>query len=271
MPGTRPYMTDTAVDTAVGVALDRLFESEGELPPDVHERTIAGFYARHLERVLRERRSTTAGRRNSGWSVDCEYNRLGLDPKRVPDLDVMFREVAAGLGWPPDAFTAGDTGLVVPDVVVHRRQSGIGAGNLIVCELRRITASKEAIAADLVKLAACRLHIKYEHAFLILLGETRDACVVHRASTELRDIVWYVQRLEEAAAIRRWKKGHAAAAQRQRSLLAAEGPRPVLAVAELLSALNALYAMGMWPGPRDQQVRRRWAQVQHRAKQARTR
>src|SRR5213078_2970066 len=134
MPGTRPYMTDTAVDTAVGVALDRLFESEGELPPDVHERTIAGFYARHLERVLRERRSTTAGRRNSGWSVDCEYNRLGLDPKRVPDLDVMFREVAAGLGWPPDAFTAGDTGLVVPDVVVHRRQSGIGAGNLIVCE-----------------------------------------------------------------------------------------------------------------------------------------
>jgi hypothetical protein len=88
----------------------------------------------------------------------------------------------------------------------------------------------------------------------------------------------YVEQLEEAAAIRRWKKGLEAAARRQRSLMAAEGPQPARAVAESLSALNALDAMGMWPGARDAiseqgvlQVRRRWARAQHRAKQARAR
>jgi hypothetical protein len=46
------------------------------------------------------------------------------------------------------------------------------------------------------------------------------------------------------------------------------------AVAESLSALSALAKMGLWPGARDEisergveQVRRRWAKVQKRAKQ----
>jgi len=228
---------------------------------------------RHLEYALRE--SPIAG---AGWRVDCEYNRLGLDPKRVPQLDEMFADLATRLGWTADDFSVRGTGLVVPDIVVHRRQSGIGAGNLIVCELKRVDASKQAIAADLVKLAGYRQSIGYEHAFLVLLGDTRDTCVAHRASSSLHEIAWYVQHLDEAAAIRRWKRGHAKSAQRQRSLLAAAGAQPALAVAESLSALNALDTMGMWPAPRDaisehgiQQVRRRWARVQHRAKQARTR
>jgi hypothetical protein len=82
------------------------------------------------------------------------------------------------------------------------------------------------------------------------------------------------QRHDEAALVKRWRLGHAAAAERQRSLLAEEGPRPAQAVAESLSALNALEAMGLWPGPRDEisergveQVRQRWAKVQKRAKQ----
>ena len=144
--------------------------------------------------------------------------------------------------------------------------------------MKRVDATKHAIAADLVKLAAYREYIGYEHAFLILLGDTRDACVVHRASTSLDEIAWYVQHLDEAAAIRRWERGHARATLRQRGLLAADGTQPALAVAESLSALNALDTMGMWPAPRDaiteqgiQQVRRRWARVQHRAKQVRSR
>ena len=74
--------------------------------------------------------------------------------------------------------------------------------------------------------------------------------------------------------MKRWRLGHAAAAERQRRLLAEDGPRPDQAVAESLSALNALEAMGLWPGPRDEiaelgveQVRLRWAKVQKRAKQ----
>ena len=82
------------------------------------------------------------------------------------------------------------------------------------------------------------------------------------------------QQHDEAARVKRWRLGHAAAAERQRRLLAEEGPRPAQAVAESLSALSALAKMGLWPGPRDEiseraveQVRRRWAKVQKRAKQ----
>jgi hypothetical protein len=248
-----------------------MLEVEQGLPPDVSELTVSGLYARHLEWAVRKRRSLARG----GWSVDCEDDRLSRDPKRLPHLVEMAGDLAARLGWPADTFACSDTGLVKPDVVIHKRQSGRGAGNLLVCELRRIDASKQAIAADLVKLAGYREYIGYEHAFLILLGDAREDCVVHRASTSLQEIAWYVQHLDEAAAVRRWKRGYAKAALRQRSLLAAEGPRPALAVAESLSALNALDTMGMWPAPRDaiseqsvQQVRRRWARVQHRAKQA---
>jgi hypothetical protein len=266
-------MTEAAAGSLLASVLDRMFEVERGLPQDVSERTVAGLLGRHLEYALQE--SSAAG---GGWSVDIEYNRLALDPKRVPELHRMFVDLATRLSWPPDDFATSANGLVVPDIVVHHRRSGAGRGNLIVCELKRIDASKQAIAADLVKLAGYRQYIGYEHAFLVLLGDTRDACIVHRASASLDEIAWYVQHLDEAAAIRRWQRGHASSAQRQRSLLAAAGAQPAQAVAESLSALNALDTMGMWPAPRDaiseygiQQVRRRWARVQHRAKQARTR
>src|SRR5947209_2142101 len=62
------------------------------------------------------------------------------------------------------------------------------------------------------------------------------------------------------------------AAVRSRQALAAEGPNPKQAVAEALSAVNALAEMGLWPGPRDPAneaavmvVRERWVRIQKRA------
>lgn len=79
--------------------------------------------------------------------------------------------------------------------------------------------------------------------------------------------------LDEGVRVRRWRRGMQAAKEFERSLRAAEGPRPAQAVAELLSVLNALEAMGRWPGPRDpvseqrvQEVRERWARIQRRAR-----
>jgi hypothetical protein len=81
---------------------------------------------------------------------------------------------------------------------------------------------------------------------------------------------------QEKAAVRRWLDGQAATALRIRQAAAEEGPNPVQAVAEALSAANALATMGMWPGPRDPaseaavlEVRRRWARIQRKAKRAR--
>jgi hypothetical protein len=80
---------------------------------------------------------------------------------------------------------------------------------------------------------------------------------------------------ETRAAVLRWRAGHEAAARRQRELLAVEGARPEQAVAEALSAINALDAVGQWPQPRDavseqavEVVRRRWARIQTRARAA---
>jgi hypothetical protein len=275
MPEARPYMTDAAADALVAGGLDRLFEVEHDLPSGINEVTLSGLFARHLDHALHARPDLAP----DGWSVDPEYNRLGEnDPKLIPTFRGQLASLARELGWPVEAFVGSATGKLIPDVIVHRRKSGRLNGNLIVCELKRIDASKQAIAADLVKLAEYRNYLEYEHAFLILLSDTREECVVHRASTSLQEIAWYVRHLEEAAAIRRRKRGYEKATQRQHELLAAEGAQPALAVAESLSALNALETMGMWPASRDaiseqgiQQVRRRWARVQHRAKQARTR
>ena len=78
--------------------------------------------------------------------------------------------------------------------------------------------------------------------------------------------------------MRRWLRGQAAAAVRAREVAAAEGPEPGRAVAEALSAADALSVMGVWPGPRDaaseaavDTVRKRWARIQQRAMRGRTR
>jgi hypothetical protein len=82
---------------------------------------------------------------------------------------------------------------------------------------------------------------------------------------------------DERAAVKRWLAGQRASADMQRTLQASEGPRPARAVAQSLSALSALETMGRWPGPRDpvseraiEEVRRRWARIQQRARAARS-
>ena len=81
---------------------------------------------------------------------------------------------------------------------------------------------------------------------------------------------------DQAAAVQKWLRGQATAAARSRDAHAAEGPDAAQAVAEALSAVNALAEMGMWPAPRDpaneasvSDVRRRWARIQKRAMRGR--
>ena len=83
---------------------------------------------------------------------------------------------------------------------------------------------------------------------------------------------------DQAALVRRWRQGQVLAAERVLELSRDTGPQPALAVAEALSAANALAKMGIWPGPRDPgseagvlEVRRRWVRIQTNAKQARQR
>ena len=93
------------------------------------------------------------------------------------------------------------------------------------------------------------------------------------ASTPRHDAI-LTRVAESAEAVQRWRRGQEAAARRQRELTATAGPDSVQAVAEALAALDALEAMGAWPGPRDllseqavEVVRRRWARIQTRARE----
>lgn len=81
----------------------------------------------------------------------------------------------------------------------------------------------------------------------------------------------------EKRALESMRRGHEAASRAAEAVARAEGAKPAQAIAEALSALNALADMGLWPGPRDpgserevEEVRRRWARIQTNAQKART-
>jgi len=69
-------LTDAAADALVAGGLDRLFEVDHDLPSGINEVTRSGHFAGHLRHSLDARPDLAAG----GWSVDPEYNRLGMWP-----------------------------------------------------------------------------------------------------------------------------------------------------------------------------------------------
>ena len=78
-------------------------------------------------------------------------------------------------------------------------------------------------------------------------------------------------------AILRMRQGQAAAAARALSLVRSEGPQPLQATKEAISAAAALARDG-WPEARDpateaaiEEVRRRWVRIENRARQTSTR
>lgn len=114
---------------AVISAIQQLLQVDRELLiRDVNERAITARLADHLRP------------RFPGWEVDCEYNRNDRDVKRA------------------------DGGVVVPDVVVHRRGTD---DNLLVIEVKK-SNSTESDERDLEKLRAYRaLPLTYRAALFL--------------------------------------------------------------------------------------------------------
>lgn len=82
--------------------------------------------------------------------VDFEYNRHGMDPKRIH--------------W-PGSVSAEPTELVIPDLVIHRR--GTDARNLLVIEVKKVSASSTELERDRTKLRAIAAEFGYEHWALL--------------------------------------------------------------------------------------------------------
>lgn len=105
---------------------------------NVSERTIAAKLQQYLVSVF------------PSHHVDLEYNRHGIDPKRVDWATECTRQQQA---------------LVLPDLIVHRR--GDDSKNLVVCEVKKLTATPGELNCDRQKLRAMKQKFGYEHALLI--------------------------------------------------------------------------------------------------------
>ena len=109
------------------------------LKVDANERSITHRLAIHLESVF------------PGYDVDCEYNRDGLDPKKLVGFkrNIDFDD------------TNGTT--VYPDIIIHHRGRGKKC-NFIVIEAKKISNRDD---SDKEKLAIYKKELLYEHAYYV--------------------------------------------------------------------------------------------------------
>lgn len=129
---------DPSIGKVIADSIQTLLERDGILlTTDANERTISAQLACYLKPQFRE------------WDVDVEYNRQGLDPKKI------------GVG---DAAE-----LVYPDVIVHRRRS---EENLLVVEMKKGN-SPEPDEDDMKKLRAYVAKFKYPYALFLRLSTAK--------------------------------------------------------------------------------------------------
>jgi hypothetical protein len=151
----RVSLHDTARDSETAerviAAVDLLLTSDAYL-----------FEAGVGERALSHRLGIYIEANFKGWHVDCEYDRDGVDPKRIP----------GGSGNDDD-----EGSRVLPDIIVHRRGSG---PNLLVMELKKST-NREPDDRDMMKLRAYTEYLGYIHGVFIRFLVGAEAPGVERA------------------------------------------------------------------------------------------
>lgn len=137
--------SDPLLGKVVAGAIQTLLERDGILlTTDANERTISAQLACYLKPAFPE------------WDVDVEYNRQGLDPKKI------------GIGESAE--------LVYPDIIVHRRQSEV---NLLVVEMKK-GDSPAPDEEDMRKLRAYVWKFKYPNALFLRLSTTKPSVSAFR-------------------------------------------------------------------------------------------
>jgi hypothetical protein len=119
------------------------------LVKDVNERSITHKFAEHLKSQF------------PTWHIDCEYNRDGVDPKKVHLEPVEVR-------------SDDDTGeSVFPDIIVHERGT---SNNLLVIEAKKDsnTSDPEAVRKDKMKLDAYKRDLGYVFGLFLKFNTGRN-------------------------------------------------------------------------------------------------
>lgn len=135
---------------AVRCALNDLLERDHYLLwIDANERSITFRFAMHLQTHLQD------------WQIDCEYNRDGVEPKKLEYL-----------GLHPDSEDD-EAKTVFPDVIAHRRGT---KHNFLVLEFKKSTSRIDR-QIDRQKLIGYKRQLGYSHALFVEVGTGAQASV----------------------------------------------------------------------------------------------
>jgi len=138
-------MEETTVISMVEKALDILLKEDSYLlEHDVNERSITHKLAEYLQQMF------------SGYNVDCEYNRNGIDEYG----DDLRKKLNIPMENSHD-FADTEAKTVFPDIIIHRR--GSNNNNLLVVEAKKSTSTRPDIH-DKEKLEA--FSYRYQNALL---------------------------------------------------------------------------------------------------------
>ena len=118
---------------------------------DANERSITYRLGMYLQRQLPH------------LHVDCEYNRDGIDPKRIQHLPLH-----------PDS-TDENAKTAFPDIIAHERGTN---NNYLVVEIKK-TTNKSERATDYAKLRGYRSTLGFQYAVFIELTTGGDKADVH--------------------------------------------------------------------------------------------
>ncbi|CAE6858228.1 hypothetical protein R69749_06317 [Paraburkholderia domus] len=144
------YLNRHSPGEAVARALSELLVNDHDLLSiDANERSITFRFAMYLQSHF------------PGWTVDCEYNRDGTEPKRLGHLEL----------YPHSDDDEAKT--VFPDVIVHRRGT---RQNHLVLEFKKSTSRVDR-QIDLRKLRGYKQQLGYEHALFVEVGTEGRAII----------------------------------------------------------------------------------------------
>ena len=135
------------------------------LDVDANERSIAHKFAEHFQKEFPD------------WHVDCEYNRLGKDKKKLFEkFSPDFRRESS---VPDD--TEGST--VFPDIIVHKRKM---PNNLLVMEIKKGNGADSQMDIQKLREFGRSKEYRYRYGMFLRLGE--KGCSEVRFFEEWREV-----------------------------------------------------------------------------------
>jgi hypothetical protein len=151
----REYPPGEAVIHALRILLDR---DKRLLDIDANERSITFRFAMHLQSQLPD------------WEVDCEFNRDGIEPKRLGYFELH-----------PDSEDE-EAKTVFPDLIAHRRGTN---ENFLVVEFKKSTSRVDR-SIDLRKLQGYKRQLGYMYALFVEVATGGQASIARLEWVSLR-------------------------------------------------------------------------------------